>query len=123
MTLPKAGVVYGTYGTLNAARDNAVLLPSHYMAEPSRLRVADRSGPRARYRRNFSWWPPSCSATATRRRPATRRSRFTDRASRLSTIRDNVEAVHRLLVDDLKVTHLRASSASRWARSRRSSGR
>src|SRR5580700_7224275 len=31
-TLPKARIVYGTYGHLNAARDNAVLLPSHYMA-------------------------------------------------------------------------------------------
>ena len=31
-TLPKARIVYGTYGKLNAARDNAVLLPSHYMA-------------------------------------------------------------------------------------------
>src|SRR5487761_1920235 len=30
--LPEARIVYGTYGTLNAARDNAVLLPSHYMA-------------------------------------------------------------------------------------------
>ena len=32
VVLPKATVVYGTYGHLNAARDNAVLLPSHYMA-------------------------------------------------------------------------------------------
>src|SRR5689334_17937628 len=32
VTLPEAKVVYGIYGTLNAARDNAVLLPSHYMA-------------------------------------------------------------------------------------------
>src|SRR6266704_6669928 len=31
-TLPQARVVYATYGHLNAARDNAVLLPSHYMA-------------------------------------------------------------------------------------------
>ena len=30
--LPEALVMYGTYGKLNAARDNAVLLPSHYMA-------------------------------------------------------------------------------------------
>ena len=30
--LPKAMVGYGTYGHLNAKRDNAVLLPSHYMA-------------------------------------------------------------------------------------------
>src|SRR5258707_15337449 len=32
VTLPKAVVVYGTYGHLNATRDNVVLLPSHYMA-------------------------------------------------------------------------------------------
>src|SRR5882762_4050723 len=32
VTLPTAKIVYGTYGTLNAARDNVVLLPSHYMA-------------------------------------------------------------------------------------------
>src|SRR5260370_40127273 len=32
VTLPAARVVYGTYGRLNAARDNVVLLPSHYMA-------------------------------------------------------------------------------------------
>src|SRR5580704_3727191 len=31
-TLPQARIVYGTYGHLNAAKDNAVLLPSHYMA-------------------------------------------------------------------------------------------
>src|SRR6478752_9303845 len=32
VTLPQAKIVYGTYGHLDAARDNAVLLPSHYMA-------------------------------------------------------------------------------------------
>ena len=32
VTLPKAKIVYGTYGHLNAAHDNVVLLPSHYMA-------------------------------------------------------------------------------------------
>ena len=31
VTLPQARVVYGTYGKLNAARDNVVLLPSHYI--------------------------------------------------------------------------------------------
>jgi homoserine O-acetyltransferase/O-succinyltransferase len=29
VTLPKAIVVYGTYGHLNAAKDNLVILPSH----------------------------------------------------------------------------------------------
>ncbi len=33
VTLPQARIMYGTYGKLNAARDNAVLLPSHYMAK------------------------------------------------------------------------------------------
>ena len=35
VTLPKAVIVYGTYGHLNADRSNAVLLPSH---EPRRRR-------------------------------------------------------------------------------------
>ena len=30
--LPEAHIVYGTYGTLNADRSNAILLPSHSMA-------------------------------------------------------------------------------------------
>jgi homoserine O-acetyltransferase/O-succinyltransferase len=30
--LPQARTVYGTYGHLNADRSNAVLPPSHYMA-------------------------------------------------------------------------------------------
>ena len=33
VTLPQARIVYGTYGHLNADRSNAVLLPSHYMAD------------------------------------------------------------------------------------------
>src|ERR1700677_1882958 len=32
VVLPQAKLVYGTYGHLNAAKDNVVLLPSHYMA-------------------------------------------------------------------------------------------
>src|SRR5258708_31047487 len=32
VTLPQARIVYGTYGHLNEAKDNVVLLPSHYMA-------------------------------------------------------------------------------------------
>src|SRR5579864_9511234 len=33
VTLPQARIVYGTYGHLNPAKDNVVLLPSHYMAD------------------------------------------------------------------------------------------
>ena len=31
--MPQATVMYATYGKLNAAHDNGVLLPSHYMAD------------------------------------------------------------------------------------------
>ena len=31
VVLPRARIVYGTYGKLDTAKDNAVLLPSHYM--------------------------------------------------------------------------------------------
>src|SRR6478672_10484599 len=31
--LPEAHIVYATLGTLDAAGDNAILLPSHYMAD------------------------------------------------------------------------------------------
>lgn len=33
VTLPEAKIVYSTYGRLNAAGDNAILLPSHFMAD------------------------------------------------------------------------------------------
>jgi homoserine O-acetyltransferase len=33
VVLPEARIVYGTYGHLDAAGDNAILLPSHYMAD------------------------------------------------------------------------------------------
>jgi homoserine O-acetyltransferase len=105
--LPKAVVVYGTYGRLNAARDNAVLLPSHYMAT----------------HHGYEWLigPGRALDTATTFLVATELfgNGFSSSPSNtpepyhgprfpVTTIRDNVEAVHRLLVDDLHITHLRA---------------
>jgi homoserine O-acetyltransferase len=40
VVLPQARIVYGTYGKLNAAKDNAVVLPSHYMASATWLSPA-----------------------------------------------------------------------------------
>jgi homoserine O-acetyltransferase len=108
-TLPEARIVYGTYGHLNAARDNAVLLPSHYMADhhgyewligpavfPTRARLpgSDRLFGNAlvvaeQHARALSW------------------------AASIVSIRDNVQRT--LLVDGLHVTCAR-SSVSRWAR-------
>src|SRR5882672_11160293 len=80
VTLPKARIVYGTYGHLNAARDNAVLLPSHYMANHHGYEWL--IGPdRALDPSQLFLVATELSATGTRRRRATPRSRFMGRAS------------------------------------------
>ena len=105
--LPKACIVYGTYGTLNAARDNAVLLPSHYMAN----------------HHGYDWLtgPGEALDTSTlflvatelfgngqSSSPSNTPEPFHGPRFPVMTIRDNVEAVHRLLADELRITHLRA---------------
>lgn len=105
--LPEARVVYGTYGTLNAAGDNAVLLPSHYMADM----------------RGYGWLiGPGKALDPTRlflvaselfgngrsSSPSNTPEPFHGPRFPAMTIRDNVQAVHRLLTEQLHVRHLRA---------------
>src|SRR5258706_6074380 len=107
VTLPKARIVYGTYGHLNAARDNAVLLPSHYMANHHGyewLIGADRALDTSKlFLVATELFGNSYSSS-----PSNTPEPFHGPRFPVMTIRDNVEAVHRLLVEDLKVTHLRA---------------
>jgi homoserine O-acetyltransferase/O-succinyltransferase len=106
-TLPQARVVYGTYGRLNAARDNAILLPSHYLAD----------------HRGYEWLTGPGKALDTTRvflvatelfgnghssSPSNTPEPFHGPRFPVMTIRDNVAAVHQLLVGELKITHLRA---------------
>jgi len=105
--LPAAHIVYGLYGRLNAARDNAVLLPSHYMAT----------------HRGYEWLMGPGKALDTTRlflvatelfgnghssSPSNTPEPYHGPRFPVTTIRDNVEAVHQLLVKELKITHLRA---------------
>ena len=105
--LPVAHIVYGVYGHLNAARDNAVLLPSHYMAT----------------HRGYEWLMGPGKALDTTRlflvctelfgnghssSPSNTPEPFHGPRFPVTTIRDNVEAVHQLLVKELGITHLRA---------------
>src|SRR5260370_15696149 len=122
VTLPQARVVYGTYGHLNATKDNVVLLPSHYMAT---FRV-------------YEWLMEPGKALDTSQlflvatelfgngrssSPSNTPEPYHGPRFPVMTIRDNVEAVHRLLTEDLKVTHLRtvvgcsmgAQQAFQWA--------
>jgi len=108
VVLPEARIVYSTLGTLNAAGDNAILLPSHYMANfngynwliGAQNRALDPA-------RNFlvltELFGNGRSSSPSNTPEPLHGPRFP-----IMTIRDNVEAVHRLLTSELKVTHLRA---------------
>ncbi|WP_026260775.1 alpha/beta fold hydrolase [Spirosoma luteum] len=107
VSLPKARVVYGTYGHLNKARDNAILLPSHYMATA----------------RGYEWLIGPGKALDTTRyflvatelfgngrssSPSNTPQPFHGPRFPVMTIRDNVAAVHQLLNEQFSITHLRA---------------
>src|ERR1700740_2364703 len=107
VTLPQARVIYGTYGHLNAAKDNAILLPSHYMA--------DYHGYEWLIGPNHALDTSKLFLVATElfgnghsSSPSNTPEPYHGPRFPVTTIRDNVEAVHRLLTEELKITHLRA---------------
>jgi homoserine O-acetyltransferase len=106
-TLPKARIVYGTYGHLNADHSNAVLLPSHYMANLRGYEWLIGPGksldPEQLFLITTELFGNGSSSS-----PSNTPAPFHGPRFPVMTIRDNVEAVHRLLTEDLKVTHLRA---------------
>ncbi len=105
--LPEAHVVYGTYGKLNAAGDNAVLLPSHYMAEMHGYGFVIGPGkaldPKKLYLITSELFGNGRSSSPSNTPEPFRGPRFP-----VTTISDNVNAVHRLLTEQLHVRHLRA---------------
>ena len=107
VTLPQGRVVYGTYGKLNDARDNTVLLPSHYMADfhgYEWLVGADKAlDPSKLFLVATELFGNGNSSSPSNTPEPYHGPRFP-----VTTIRDNVEAVHRLLMEELKITHLRA---------------
>jgi homoserine O-acetyltransferase/O-succinyltransferase len=106
-TLPRAVIVYGTYGHLNAARDNAVLLPSHYMADFHGYEWL--MGPqRALDPSKLFLVTTEMFGNGHSSSPSNTPEPFHGPRFPVTTIRDNVEAVHRLLTEELKITHVRA---------------
>src|SRR5215831_4672763 len=105
--LPEAKVVYGTYGQLNAAGDNAVLLPSHYMANFHGYEWLIGEGkaldPGKLYLVATELFGNGRSSSPSNTPEPLHGPRFP-----VTTIRDNVEAVHKLLTEELKIRHLRA---------------
>jgi homoserine O-acetyltransferase len=110
VVLPEARVVYSTLGTLNAKGDNAILLPSHYMANfngynwlikgTDPTRVFDPT-------RDFLILT-ELFGNGRSSSPSNTPEPFHGPRFPVTTIRDNVEAVYRLVTTELRVTHLRA---------------
>jgi homoserine O-acetyltransferase len=105
--LPRATIVYGTYGHLNAARDNAILLPSHYMATHHGYEWLIGPG-KALDTARFFLVATELFGNGHSSSPSNTPEPFHGPRFPVMTIRDNVEGVRRLLAEDLKVTHLRA---------------
>jgi homoserine O-acetyltransferase len=107
VVLPEAHVVYGTYGHLNAARDNVILLPSHYMAKLTGYEWLMGPG-KALDPEKLFLVTTELFGNGSSSSPSNTPEPFHGPRFPVTTIRDNVEAVHRLLTEDLKVTHLKA---------------
>jgi len=107
VTLPVARISYGTYGRLNAARDNAVLLPSHYMADYHGYEWLIGPG-HALDTSQLFLIATELFGNGHSSSPSNAPEPFHGPRFPQVTIRDNVEAVHRLLTEELKITHVRA---------------
>lgn len=105
--LPEAQVVYGTYGKLNAAGDNAILLPSHYMADMHGYAWLIGPG-KALDPQKLFLITSELFGNGRSSSPSNTPEPFHGPRFPVTTIRDNVEAVHRLLTEELHVQHLRA---------------
>ncbi|MEP7347989.1 MAG: alpha/beta fold hydrolase [Gemmatimonadaceae bacterium] len=107
VTLPQARIVYGTYGHLNAAHDNAILLPSHYMATHHGYEWLIGPGKALDTARVFLV-ATELFGNGHSTSPSNTPEPFHGPRFPIITIRDNVEAVRQLLTQDLKINHLRA---------------
>ena len=105
--LPQARVVYGTYGHLNAAKNNVILLPSHYMADYHGYEWLIGAGHVLDVSKDFlvatELFGNGHSSSPSNTPEPYHGPRFP-----VTTIRDNVAAVHRLLTEELHITHLKA---------------
>jgi homoserine O-acetyltransferase len=107
VVLPEARIVYGTYGHLDAAGDNAILLPSHYMAEMHGYAWLIGPG-KALDPGKLFLITSELFGNGRSSSPSNTPEPFHGPRFPLMTIRDNVRAVHQLLTEELHVHHLRA---------------
>jgi homoserine O-acetyltransferase/O-succinyltransferase len=107
VVLPEAKIVYGTYGHLNAAGDNAILVPSHYMADMHGYEWLIGPGKALDPTRQFLI-ATELFGNGRSSSPSNTPEPFHGPRFPVTTIRDNIEAVHQLLTTELGVHHLQA---------------
>jgi len=105
--LPRAVVMYGTYGKLNAAKDNLVLLPSHYMADSHGYEWLIGPG-KALDPAKYFCVTTELFGNAKSSSPSNTPEPLHGPRFPVATIRDNVEAVRQLLEHEFGVSHARA---------------
>ena len=105
--LPEARIVYGTYGHLNATLSNVVLLPSHYMADMHGYEWLVGTGKALDPSKSFIV-ASELFGNGRSSSPSNTPEPFHGPRFPVTTIRDNVEAVYRLLTEEMHVHHLRA---------------
>jgi homoserine O-acetyltransferase len=105
--LPQATVMYATYGKLNAAHDNGVLLPSHYMADSHGYEWLIGPGKALDPARYFLV-ATELFGNGKSSSPSNTPAPFDGPRFPVTSILDNVEATHRLLGEALDIRHLRA---------------
>ena len=107
IVLPKASIEYGTYGHLNAARNNAILLPSHYMAEYHGYEWLIGPG-KALDTSRFFLIATELFGNGHSSSPSNTQEPFHGPRFPQMSIRDNVAAVYSLLKNELQINHLSA---------------
>jgi homoserine O-acetyltransferase len=105
--LPEAHVIYGTYGHLNAKHDNVVLLPSHYLADYHGYEWLIGAG-KALDTTKLFLVATELFGNGRSSSPSNTPEPYHGPRFPVMTIRDNVRAVHQLLTQELKITHLHA---------------
>jgi homoserine O-acetyltransferase len=112
VVLPEAKIVYGTYGRLDAAGDNAVLLPSHYMANMHGYGWLIGEGGIAKGKAldptKLFLITSELFGNGRSSSPSNTPEPFHGPRFPVMTMRDNVNAVHQMLTEQLGVKHLRA---------------
>ena len=107
VTLPHATLAYATFGTLNAQRDNAILIPSWYGSDHHGYDFLIGPG-LALDPAKYFLVATEMFANGFSSSPSNTPAPFDGPAFPAVAIRDNVEAARRLLAGELGVPHLRA---------------